>query len=519
MKAAATPWLAVIAAAMLQSALPVTASATPQGVDSIVERGRALYFNEDDVLAETRPMSNGAPMPTTAAACVSCHRRSGLGGVEGTLVVPPVAGGLLFNPLSPQTGQRLPWPSLDRTRPAYDVASLGRALRNGHAPDGVLLKGPMPRYTMSDPDVTALAAYLRTLSVDRAPGVSNEEVVLATITTPDVPEAQVNDLLRTLNAYFADRNAGSRGEVRRRAQALRNDDTMYRRFRRFRLVHWALTGEPTTWKAQLDAHYAQTPAFAVLSGISYDTWQPVHEFCERQGVPCLLPIAWMPPQTEDFYSVYFAPGIDGQVRALAKQLARDGVREVIAWTTESAAGERQRGAIRTALTDHGVRLADRAARPGDIVVSALPRAESMKRGNEAQPSPSRLYVLDRPDGDMPDRWNSSASSALPQVTVVTDLAPTEIARRQLPRSRMWVSSKRITPSSERVAVNALLAATIAVEMLMHVDDKFTREYCIEKLEHNLENMPPMTAYPRLAIGPGQRFATRRYTFVSQERGE
>lgn len=68
-------------------------------------------------------------------------------------------------------------------------------------------------------------------------------------------------------------------------------------------------------------------------------------------------------------------------------------------------------------------------------------------------------------------------------------------------------------------MNALLAATIAVEMLMHVDDKFTREYCIEKLEHNLENMPPMTAYPRLAIGPGQRFATRRYTFVSQERGE
>jgi hypothetical protein len=58
-----------------------------------------------------------------------------------------------------------------------------------------------------------------------------------------------------------------------------------------------------------------------------------------------------------------------------------------------------------------------------------------------------------------------------------------------------------------------------VETLMHVDDKFTREYCIEKLEHNLENMPPMTAYPRLAIGPGQRFATRRFTFVSAGRGE
>jgi len=128
-------------------------------------------------------------------------------------------------------------------------------------------------------------------------------------------------------------------------------------------------------------------------------------------------------------------------------------------------------------------------------------------------------VLDRPDDALPDRWSASGLSALPHVTVVTDLASAEVARRQLPRSRMWVSSKRITPSSERVAVNALLAATIAVEMLMHVDDKFTREYCIEKLEHNMENMPPMTAYPRLAIGPGQRFATRRYTFVTPGREE
>ncbi len=56
-----------------------------------------------------------------------------------------------------------------------------------------------------------------------------------------------------------------------------------------------------------------------------------------------------------------------------------------------------------------------------------------------------------------------------------------------------------------IARNALLAATVAVESLMHVDDNFSREYCLEKLEHNLENMPALTAYPRLAIGPQQRF--------------
>ncbi|MFO1267019.1 MAG: hypothetical protein U1F67_09765 [Rubrivivax sp.] len=48
---------------------------------------------------------------------------------------------------------------------------------------------------------------------------------------------------------------------------------------------------------------------------------------------------------------------------------------------------------------------------------------------------------------------------------------------------------------------------------MHVDERFSREYCLEKLEHNLENMPPMTAYPRLSLGPGQRLAAKNVWLV------
>ena len=515
MKYATTSWLAVVVVTLLAAlTLARAEAASPAVRDAATERGRALYFNDNDSLAASRPTLDGAAMPAGAAACVSCHRRSGLGSIEGPLVVPPITGALLFKPLSPQTGQRLPWASTDRVRPAYDLESLAAALRAGHAPDGVPLKAPMPRYALSDADVAALAAYLRTLAIDRTPGVSDEEIVLATITTPDVPQAEVADLLRTLNAFFTDKNAGSRGETRRRAQALRNDDTMYRRYRKWRLVHWALTGSPATWTAQLQARYAESPVFAVISGISYDTWQPVHRFCENNGVPCLIPTAWLPPLTEDFYSVYFSPGIDGQVRTIAKQLAGDGVREVVAWTMAVGAGERQRSAIRNALAASGITLADREARAGDVVISALPLAELLARNAGPGPAPARLYVLDGAIGVLPDRWSRSGLNTLANATVVTDLATPDASARLLKRSRMWASSKRIAPSSERVAVNALLAATIAVETLMHVDDGFSREYCIERLEHGLESMPPMTAYPRLAIGPGQRFAARRFTLVT-----
>ena len=57
------------------------------------------------------------------------------------------------------------------TRGAYDEASLARSLREGLDPDGRLLVAPMPRYALDDQAVAALAAYLRGLSAEAAPGV------------------------------------------------------------------------------------------------------------------------------------------------------------------------------------------------------------------------------------------------------------------------------------------------------------------------------------------------------------
>ncbi len=494
---------------LLAACLAGAAAAAQTGPDAaLVARGEAIYFGTDAALA--RPGAarvQGAPIPPHAAACVACHRRSGLGSAESTLLVPPIAGHLLFNPLSPQTGQRLPWPSRDRTRPAYDEASLARALREGVAPDGVPIAAPMPRYEFTAQEIAALAAYLRTLSVDTAPGVSDEEVAFATVTTPDAPPAQVDDLLRTLRAFFADRNAGTRHETRRRAQALRTDSTMYRRFRRWRLEHWALAGEPNTWAAQLEARYAAAPVFALLSGLSYDDWSPVHEFCERKKLPCLLPNAWLPPAREDFYSIYFTPGLAAEAEAAAEALA--GTREVVLWTQEGPLGERHRAAIAAVLARHGIGVAARAPRAEDVLVAALPADALEQRWHALPQAPERVYVLSGMLAELPDAWRPHDATLRARGVLVTALARGAAARRQMARARAWFAGRRIEVGSERIAANALLAAVVAVETMMHVDDRFSREYCIERIEHNLENLPPLTAYPRLAIGPSQRFAARR----------
>lgn len=496
--------LAAIFCAGFALSLPFLAA---NAADALVARGKAIYFGTDESIARAGSATlQGAPVPPASAACVTCHRPSGLGSTEARLLVPPIAGPLLFNPLLPQTGHRLPWASRDRTRPAYDEATLLRALNDGFAPDGLALLPPMPRYRFELTDVAALAAYLRTLGVPMAPGVSREEIVFATVTTPDVPASQVADLLGTLRVYFREKNAGTRHEIGRRGQAQRTESTMYSRFRRWRLEHWPLEGEPATWRAQLDARYRAEPVFALLSGISYDDWTPVHAFCEDTHTPCLLPNAWMPPAQEDFYSIYFSPGLAAEANALAQSLA--GVREVLVWTEDSGAGTRQGAAIRAAFNAHGIAVASRKPRADDTVVTALPSSEVEARYRALGHPPRRVYVLGGALAELPDSWAPADEGLRLRGTLVTPFGQGERTERQLARARAWLKQREMQPESEKIASNALLAAVLTAETLMHIDDRFTREYLVEKLEHNLENIPPMTAYPRLSIGPSQRFAAK-----------
>ena len=66
-----------------------------------------------------------------------------------------------------------------RIRPAYDLALLARALRDGVDAAGRPFDPIMPRYDLSDEDVLNLDAFLRTLSTDISPGVAEKEIHLA----------------------------------------------------------------------------------------------------------------------------------------------------------------------------------------------------------------------------------------------------------------------------------------------------------------------------------------------------
>src|SRR5574340_1194058 len=76
--------------------------------------GQSIY--RDGLLLSGEPVravvQKGVVLSGAAAACVNCHRRSGLGGSEGQIPVRPIAGRLLFT--SSQTGRARRWKGTDR---------------------------------------------------------------------------------------------------------------------------------------------------------------------------------------------------------------------------------------------------------------------------------------------------------------------------------------------------------------------------------------------------------------------
>ena len=274
-----------------------------------VEIGRGIY--ERGVLPDGTPLRanhpGGAVLEGPPAACATCHRRSGFGTFEGTLLVPPVTAAVLFAPAphyivagATPTGAAasVPWYRA-MTRSAYDEATLVRALRDGVDPDGDPLLTPMPRYDLDAGAAAGLVAYLRQLSALQSPGIEADTLHLAVVVTPDAPPGAAEAVLGVLQAWVANPSAEMR----------------------WQLHVWPLSGPAEGWQAQLDARYREQPVFALLSGAGGGDWAPIHRFCEQAEVACVLPsVDLAPEQAGDVYSLYFSPGVALEARLLARHL-------------------------------------------------------------------------------------------------------------------------------------------------------------------------------------------------------
>jgi len=460
----------------------------------------------------------------TEAACINCHRRSGLGMTEGRATIPPVAGIYLEHPRA-GIGDDLDLPFVEGMRPdrdPYTDASLARAIRSGVGVDGNPLNYLMPRYDLDDASMGVLIDYLRQLSPGKVPGVSAGELDFATIVTPDANPVVRAGVLEVLDKFFADQNHYRRGDAPRLRSSHR---MMFKAYRSWRLHVWELTGRPETWEAQLRARLAAEPVFAVISGVGGKEWGPVHRFCESQSLPCLFPNVELPAvDARGFDTLYLSKGVlleagliaqalssrraeatpvrvvqvfraDDVGREAARELARQLGPDACTCIERAVSSSAGSGELARALSSVG---------PQDIVVLWLRPADLAALG----PRPKQIqtvYVSGRMGGlehaPLAPDWRAVGLMAYP-----FDLPELRRVRVDFPRG--WFSIRKIPVVAEQAQTDTWMACSIVSDALNHMADTFVRDYLIERIEQTLEHRLVTGYYPRLALAQNQRFASK-----------
>jgi len=516
------PAVARAAVIALSGLLGAGALAAPPPQPSVGETlyRRGLLPSEEPVQA-TREA--GATLRGADAACVNCHRRSGLGSSEGRITIPPIAGPYLFIARGKSLEQQgVPFVDTERiNHEAYTDESLARAIREGVGADGKTLNYLMPRYQIDDAAMAELIGYLKDIKISPSPGVSTAVLHFATIITPDADPVKRRGMLAVMNQYFVDKNNAM---ARTKAPTLYSSHTMmFRVERRWQLHVWELTGAPATWEAQLRKYLASEPVFAVISGLGGSNWGPVQKFCEAQSLPCLFPNVEAPVgQDSDFYSVYFSRGVLLEAQLIARELAqtREPIHTLVQVFRAGDVGEQAARMLQAARTDAGQRVVNRVLKahaaskdlaaalrevdPTDALVLWL-RPEDLQALGTVPVTTSRVWMSGEMGGleqaPLPASWREVTRMAYP-----VDLPGRRVVRVDYALS--WFRMRKIPLLARQVQADTYLACGLLSETLNHMVDAFVRDYLIERVEMALDHRVLTGYYPRLTLAPGQRFASK-----------
>ena len=523
----------------------LAATATPPPVNlpkaEIMRLGERMY--RDGLLPSGTPIPalirGDVEVDSSAFSCSSCHARSGLGSVEGGVVTPPTNGKKLYKPYYrsllvndiPDRAGRSHYAKTIQERPAYTRTTLAAALRDGVDPAGEVLNDVMPRYLLSDSDMNIMISYLESLSAAPSPGAAHEGFTFATIITDDVSAADRDAFMAPLDYFIDERN----DQVKRYRDFIdmgfNPSVEMKYAFRAAELEVWELKGPQATWQKQLAAYYAKKPVFAVLGGISNQSWQPIHTFCEAERLPCLFPITDFPVISADsYYTYYFNKGYVQEGEAAARYLNRqegltDGTR-ILQIVLDSPAGRALADGFQATWSEIGRKPVT------SQTLSAAQLADQKELARIIKDQKPDILLLWSEAGVLPYLPSLLALPSAPQqVFVSATLFGKQTATiAEAIRKNVFITYPyRLTPyvgpkeggadfkdpvlaiasdfGEKRISSRNLMMLFQAVyQGLNLLYDDLYRDYLLDLLSMQMDRI--VRDYERISFGPGQRFVSK-----------
>ena len=188
----------------------------------LAARGRGLFqhgLSARGVPLQGRLGPERIELSGELAACARCHTPSGRGSQEGGVEVPDIRPAALQHSRTQSVGE-----VEERSRPAYERATLLRAITEGTSASGRRLGIAMPRYVLGEEEAEELLAYLERLGEAPDPGVSPATLTLGSALPLSGQRGPVGrEVEAVLRAAFAEVNAAG-GIFRRRLELVVEDD-------------------------------------------------------------------------------------------------------------------------------------------------------------------------------------------------------------------------------------------------------------------------------------------------------
>lgn len=284
--------IALSAANLLRPApLPAQTAVSAEAGKQIFTKGESPSQSQlEAVLGDTA-------VPATLMPCASCHGADGKGRPEGGVTPSDITWDSLSKPYVTDE-------ALARRRPAYDLNSLRKVLREGVDSGGNELGITMPRFHISDNDLSSLIAYLQQLGIKTDPGVGADSIRAATVVPANGPLAPLGSAIASLlRSYFDDQNA--KGGIYGRKIELEVITT---------------GGTQGGSAAQVSEAVRRQNIFAVVGVLAPGEERSIAESLEKAGVPAIDTFAEggsgeLPARSKVFHLL---SGLTEQARVLVK---------------------------------------------------------------------------------------------------------------------------------------------------------------------------------------------------------
>lgn len=258
-------------------------------------RGQSIFRKGEG--PSSRPIAafvGGTEIQARLVPCSSCHGMDGRGRPEGSVVPPSIRWEDLARPQRAGAGSR--------ERVPYNERLLARAITMGFDSSGNRLNAAMPRFALSRADADDLIAYLKKLSLDYDPGLSDVAVRIGALLPPGSRYPGLSAAIQSaLTAYFADVN---------KAGGLYG--------RRIELICRELPPEPEKVAATYKEFLEKEQVFALLASFIAGAEKQSTEVLQEQKVPLVGAWTLLPQADPSSNSTlfYLDSGLPGQSEAL-----------------------------------------------------------------------------------------------------------------------------------------------------------------------------------------------------------